>query len=301
MMSTYLSTSSYAWADPVCKALQMAGAALEPAERDQWVFSTSNGVVVGGTARLREEWFLMQAACPEPIRKALEANPDGAWALLARNAALRGGVRYGMNGSGQPMLLAELPLGRGLDLQGLISRALEGVRQAWHEPPDPTPTDPPEADPAPAPDWAALCAEAGWACAPRGTGDVAIDVGYGHGAGRVLLTKPPHPRARLTFGGPKTAEQASQTAMGRLLMQASGLIRLVRPVTTADGLPAFEYRWDTAPEPFLLGHVLEALSVAAQLCGGPLRALADARAAAAYLLHRGCSSLSIRSQPANLA
>lgn len=295
MSGTLASIGPNIWAQPVSKAIQMPGVSVEPSERDEWLFTTTNGVVVQGAARLRQDWLLIQAPCPETMRKICEESPEGALALLGRNAGLRGGVRCGLNGDGQPALLAELPLGRGLDIPGSVGRALEGIRQAWHEPPDADPVCAASTDPEMEVNWTGLCMEAGWTCTARGTGDVAIEVGRGYGSGRVLLSRTPHARARLTFGLPKNLEKISRIAIGRLLLAASGLIRLVRPVMAEDETPAFEYRWEDTPQSFLLGYVLEALSVAADFCGGPLCALADARVATAYLLHRGWSSLGIPS------
>lgn len=288
MSATITTIVANPWLKAARDAFEEAGAGIEPCGADAFAFTTKNGVMVRGGARLQPDWLLLRAPCSEAMHKVQEESPEGALALIERNATLRGGVRFGIGDGGRPGLFAEIPLTRGLDLRSPVARALEGIRQAWHEQRAAVSCAAPLEGDAETIDWAKLCAEAGWQSAPRATGDVAVEVGRARCSERVLLTCGSPPRAQWRFHAPEGVDPACRAAAGSLLLAASGLVRLVRPVTTDEGV-GFEHQWEDRPQSFLLGRVLEALTVAAGLCGGPLLALSSPRVASAFLRRRGWS------------
>jgi hypothetical protein len=221
-------------------------------------------------ARQDEPWLVMTA----PVAGSFELS-----ALPARNAGLPGLVKFALSADGEPEIRAEIPLDE--EAAPLIREALRGFERAFAlvrggecEPP------PGEASPAVSQDdLKRLCAEAGWACTPRGDNSCAVELEC-PGAFLQASLAPRGDGLRVSVQLASCDKSAADpvSALSILFLKTGAAVRMARPVfETNEGRvhARFEVTFSAVPSPAQLAHALSALSVAAQLCAEEAGALQE--------------------------
>lgn len=227
------------------------------------------------SARLDDAWLLLSAPVPATT------------AMLARNGALSGHVKFVLSENGELQLRAEVPLDE--DAEPLIRAAwaaMESALAALRGEAVPTPVG--EAEPALAQDAIArLCAEAGWPATLRSDGSCAVEIeSPGAFVQASLTARGAGLRAAVQLASLPAAATASVSAVSRLLLIIGGVVRLARPamnMSEGRALPRLEVTFSSSPAADALAHALASLSVAHQLCAEEARALHDPNLAGEFL------------------
>jgi len=141
-------------------------------------------------------------------------------------------------------------------------------------------------------DLAALVAEASWACVPRASGQLAVDLGV-RGQFCQAIVEPSGTggcRARLELARLAAAEDVTRDATAILLLTVAHLVRFVRAgAESADGMTSVFLEADipsaaTAAE---LHHALSALSVGGRMAGREVKTFGNHHIAIHYLAATG--------------
>ena len=224
------------------------------------------------TAWVDDSWLVMQSPA---------LGETSAAAMLARNSMLPALVKFALDGSGNPMICAQIPIA---DLTGsapLIRSTCEGIATAAADSPAPI------GIPVTPPDLQGLCAEARWDFTTRSDGSLAVELEC-HGAFAQASLRAHgegvHLSVELADCLPCSPE--SESAIALLLLIAGGAVRLARPVLEQGGemrTPRFEAVFSTIPSAAELSHALCALSVAFAACSEEVRVLWDPNVASEYL------------------
>ncbi len=252
------------------------------AEGNRWEM-----VIAGrrGTATLANQWFVIDF----PSRPGRPRRPTG---FLAQNAQFSGNAKFVFDG-GLVRLRAEVPIDEPAvqdsdELEALVMRSIVGVSVALG------------ADSVGAPPKAVLgsaavaeqltslpklCAEVGWSFSERSEGRISVDLDVADGA--YYQANVEHHPTGIHIGvnpnrGDPPGEEISRLAIAALMLSVTGSVRMVSAISRrSNGEPEkghdahFQVRLPATTSSTNLAHSLSALSVACDLCGREVRALAE--------------------------
>lgn len=300
----------------VADALERYTTGLKEIGAGTYAYALTNGTILSGTARVEDgEWVHLSVRLPATLGQGLCAG-DRAWDLLRWNAEISGGGKWalarGRDGRTAVALRAEIPLDEAADLPERVAQAFAGFKavarhfqEGWDEgrgardgnetegngdrsAASSVPRPPSLAAPGGV-DLRQLCTEAGWPFNDRAAGRLAVPLEVADGFCTALLEEDAGGGHRLTaeLAACESMSPESRQAIGRLLLRASGALRMARAAAEeANGRAAvrLEVAWASPACAAELGHALAALSVGCgHLCGKEVLALQDERIAREYL------------------
>jgi hypothetical protein len=298
---------------PITEWLQHRADAVEAAGRGRWKFALSGRASLRGTARLEDDWLLLEAPSSGG-RRPKRLTPERLERLLQYNAELRGGAKFGLGGDPpQVVLSAEIPTDLDqVELESRLAEAFVGFRQgrlkssrkrahhaaepevAWnvHDGQDPDGQDPEGPTDR---DLSRLCEEAGWPFAERASGRVAVQLDVRDQFYQALMERTWAGGLRLwvELGNDVSDAASSRFAVSVLLLSACRAVRMARAAATpVNGVTA--YCWEVslgdAAGSRELQHALASLSVACRVSAREVQALQHEAIARHYLMVRGWSS-----------
>ena len=265
--------------DSVRAMLVAIAGAVVPARgrRNAWQFGLPNGTVHDVFAVCTAGFLHLETDAGEAIGTASK-EARCRWPALMWNARLPGAAKFALGRAGQLRLQAELLLDDA-DLEGRVRAACRGFNAAWAGEPELE-----LATAGPAVELERLCTEAGWAFTAHSPDRLAVKLA-GAATGQVV---------RLPEGVTVVVEllecealaPVCRAAMAVLLLSASALVRLVRPVAvTADGITSvgLEVPLGAVPTPAAVAGALEGLSVAGGLLAEEVAALGNESCAGEFL------------------
>jgi hypothetical protein len=235
-------------------------------------------------ARIADSWLVITSPLPE-------AYP--APSLITCNGRLPGWVKFAVEVDGCQQVRAELPLDEELCGAAAVHEILKGIQFA-HAILSGEQSGPVQPELLPTPTQTALLSlseEAGWPAIARGDTAIAVELecrGAFHQA--VLAPFANGLRAFTEFAACENPESQVMEATSHFLLDASRVIRMVRPVLDQNAgkeTPGFEFLLSSAPSIGLLAHALSGLSIACRLCAKEMRALQNTDVANQYLALRG--------------
>jgi hypothetical protein len=269
-------------------------AATVAGEEDRWEMTIG---ARRGTAGVADSWGVLDF----PNQPGRPRRPTG---FLEQNAQLPGNAKYVLDG-GSIRLRAEVPIDEPAvqdpdELDTLVVRSIAGLSKAL----DVDTSDAvcksaldDEADAAIDNELVSLpklCTEAGWNFSERSEGRVSVDLDVADGA-LYQANVEHHPRGIRISANPNRGdppgEEISRLAVAALMLSASGTVRMVSAVSRrSNGKPVaghdafFQVELPATTSGATFAHSLSALSVACELCGREVRALAeDPKLARAFL------------------
>ena len=253
-------------------------------------------------AHIRDGWLQLSA----PLRRDRIGRTADLWPLLGRNAHVSGPTRLALApGRRSPQLRADLWIEDGED-EEIASRVVslcEDIRQCARAFPGSTALEsqrPPGPGPRPSTDAGRvveLCAEAGWPCATRATGDAVATID----AGAASYTARFEPGAHDALGIVVDVFEAgayspdSRAAAALLLLAVSSTVRLVKGVARqrGGGETGAMVAWCPGPVSApAVDRALASLAVACEIAGREALALGDLSTARAYLAWQGWEAVS---------
>jgi len=241
---------------------------VERVEGQQWELVFTNSHAQYATARLDEDWLLLDAP--------LGANAGGfaPGKLLAWNGRLSGNSKYALAPGGATHLRAEIPLLEGVQLRNRLGGACLGFQEALRllegEADAVAASD--AAGSETASDLISLMADSGWPFTERSAGRLAVPLEARQGFFQAMVEAGAGSAVRVSLDLVRWEEPSPQSrqALSVLLLTACGALRLARAVAEeADSRTSawFEVRFSEAPEVAELACALAALSVAPRRCG----------------------------------
>lgn len=241
-----------------------------------------------GTALLSGFWFIIDFP---PGR----GRPQRPIRLLEQNAQLPGNAKHVLAG-GSARTRAEIPLdATGFqtveELEALVRRSIVGVAVALGAEPDgagPTAVPDPAAETvkaAPQAILTGLCADSGWSFSERSENSISVDLEVADSAHYRASVEPSPGGIHLSVNpnrGEPPAEETSRKAVAALMLSVAGSVRMVSAFSRPSngkgerGHDTF-FRVELPPtaSSSTFAHSLSALSVACELCGREVRALAE--------------------------
>lgn len=276
----------------VGEALQKCVPAAARTGAGRWGFSLANGRPHRFDARLADGWLLLDAAAGAHGR-------TDAWELLRLNARLGGSAKLARTASGETRLRAELPAAHDeIDLVPLLAETCAGLRAALGalhgeaESHDSGPELEGRVGDDPVARLRELCEEAGWTASARAGGELAVELEVPGEFRQATLREETRGRLSATVEvlAPTELSAVSSEAVGALLLEAAGLVRLVRPAAIetedAGGARAARFEVVLPASAAGVGRALSALSVACAEFGREATGLASREVALRYLAAR---------------
>ena len=278
-------------------------ATVKHAGDGRWEFELVNGKTLGVSARLVDDWLLMEAPLADRLAR------DAWWELLRLNAALQGISKFVVTrGSRSAHVRADVPLPGDEDPEGgcasefdgaLTNRVLEacaGLKAALRSfrgerASDPVISAPPETPQGRAEDGIEalrrLCGAAGWPFIERSSGKLMVDLDVRSGFYQAAVERRAE-GAHLTVEVARAEgfRETSRQALGRLLLETGARVRLARPSIDERQdqiVLRFEVRFATMPTAVELSRAFASLSVACAMSGREARAIQDDAIARSYL------------------
>jgi hypothetical protein len=258
-----------------------------------WRFALRNGTPHVLTAKTQDDWLVIESDCSTKGQP-----PALFWEALARNASLAGLAKLVLAREESLRLRAEIPLVESGDLTTRLREACSGFQAEWsHDDAQPS-SALSSAGPAEPVDLKSLFTEAGWPFVERSGRKLAIELEVPGGYSQALLIPTAHGvriSCEITMIDRITDE--CRQAMGRFLLDASGLVRMARASVMTSGdstIAQFEAVFGTAPSPLEISRALECLSVACSCCGEEIKALQTPAIAERYLALRADATPAIR-------
>lgn len=272
--------------------LEKCAPLVEAVGRRKWNFILNNGSMLLVTAQANDEWLHLQAS----LEPKAAADVD-AWKLLQLNHQL-GLSRFALlPGERGAHLRAEIALDEEVDLARRLHEAcaglkagagrLHGEKPAEHEKLSPAITID-AAAPKGGPELQHLCREAGWQFTEKSATRLAVELEAGDGFYQAVIEERPGGEVLVSIevARDEAFGEWSRRALGAMLLQACGVVRLTRAAIRETGGQAtalFEVLFPTMPCAVELGHALSALSLSCRLCGREVAAMQDERVARNYL------------------
>mgnify|MGYP000897574707 CR=1 FL=1 len=264
------------------QALRGAGMELKQVREGRWDFSFKNGSVQTGLALCTEEWLHLSAPAPKAVLERDGRLPETQWALLEANGLLSGGIRYGIAPDASVRLYADVPLRpETAAVQEAVARACKGFRAAHRVSSSRAETPDETADETVSP--AELCRAAGWAPEVRASGECAVALETPRMRWQGLFSAEAPWRVWTSVPVAVRPDSVGGGALARLLLEASRLFCMVRPVWRGAGELEFEAFLGAHPSSDDVHWALSALSTGMGLCGGVVSAFSDEAIANAYL------------------
>ena len=284
-------------------ALGRCAASAKQAGSGHWEFALANGKVLGVSARLVEDWLLLDSPLTDRI------GPGDWWRLLRLNRTLHGLSKFVLMPDGQSVhLLADIPLPGADDTDGdsermsdgvLTTRLVEtcgGLKAAYRNflgekvseyPTSASPVNPEGPVNNRVAQLRQLCGDAGWPFIERSAGTLMVDLDVRGGYYQAAVEQ--------RFDGVEVAVEIAQSealgetsrrALSLLLLATGAIVRLARPSIEEHEYQAamrFDVRFTTMPAAVELAHAFASLSVACAMSGREARALQDDAIARDYL------------------
>ena len=274
-------------------ALGQCATSVKLAGNRHWEFTLANGKPLGVTARLSEEWLVLDALVSERITR-------GAWwDLLRLNAGIRGLSRFAL--AKQVRLRADIPLTDEDDASALTTRLLEtcaGLKAAFgslrgEKPGDQSATTrdrfekPGEQQ---VDELRRRCSETSWRFIERSAGKLMIDLDVRSGFYQATVE---HREAGVAVSveilQPNVLSETCRQALALLLLATGAQVKLARPSVEENENRIdvrFEVRFDSPPTANELEHAFSGLSVACEIAAREAHALQDDSIARDYLALR---------------
>jgi hypothetical protein len=282
------------WAADIGAALDKYATAVMDGARDRWVFALSNGIDLHVSARLEDDWLLLESApLPRPTQPIGEPLGERTpWEVLRWHAGLSSGVKFATAPTATALSLrAELPLIEDCDVRTRIREAcaalkMAGARRAGRDETTAAPVVAASADAGAAADVFQLCRETTWNVIEREPGTAMVDLevpgAFQQAAVRACAGGGVVVSAALATERDDPLSPARRHALGLLLLRTGGVVRMARAATDMDdGTGArFEVVFAGRPHPAELAHAIAALSVAWRLAGAEANVLANDEAVA---------------------
>lgn len=286
----------------IADVLQGCASSVNKSGGGGWDISLSNGKALPMTARLSNDWLLLDAPVSDRVAR------EDLWQLLRLNATLPGFSKFVLTPRRSVHLRADVPLPQedeSIDAQDpldanlatRLSEACSNLKAAYgllrgeeigHAS---LPVDHDERNENRAEELRRGCAETGWPFVERAGGRTMIELDVRdsfyqavveqRGAGAQLWVE-------LSCSGDLTP--ISRQALSVLLLTTGDQVRLARPsVDGRQALPVarFEVIFNTPPTVSDFRHALSSLSVASAICGREALAVRDEDIARQYLAIRG--------------
>lgn len=266
--------------------LRASASAFVAAADGRWHFELANGMRTSVTARLAGEWLEVTAPAPD----GRSASSGDAWSLLRFNARLAGPGRLALaRRDERPHLRAELFLDDTTDVAAQVAALCEETREALHalqvgsEATD-WPRNTVKTEPGPPAHLAEWCADAGWPCSERSSGELAVTIGAL--PARVGLSAGGRLRAVVELADAAAYAPVCRHAAGLLLLRVSALVRSVKGIvdTSADGAETLGLAVvDQEVSSAAIDRALSALTVATALVARETNVLRHESIAREYL------------------
>ena len=282
--------------------LEKFGTKVKRESEGRWNFNLCNGKSLHVHARLENEWLLLDAPVQVHSNDGQERNRR----MLLWNGDLAGLSKYAMLPADPDVRIrAEIPLAQEIQetsIGNILGETCEGFRQAADHiasigGSNRTGQSPVEVVSAgteslPTFDFGPVLNETGWAYTPRSPGRTSVDLECGREFFQALLEARPDGSIRASAELVRWQDPAKEScdALALLLLSASAIVRMVRPVadTAPDHIAAgFEVQFAAPPSAAWLDRTLAALSVACGLCGREAAILNDRAIARQYLALHG--------------
>lgn len=269
--------------------------AVRPTGRSSWKATPHADGAEDIHVRKMDGWFALNSELTGQTAH-LAKNAEGAWNCLVANRDFSGGAMFVIQPeTGKLEAAAEiLSAEEEPDWELRLGEAFHGVTQASRWQPGLKVLDG-NADPDVCLDLADLCQSAGWTGNERADGSVAVSLESQEsvllGNGGLALVEHDADRGvvvRAEMLSAKVEEMTPQTrlAIARMLLKAGCMVLLARPVAWESDSrikAGFEVALGSAATPGRLSAALGALSVAWQVCGREVHALAFQAIAEAFL------------------
>jgi hypothetical protein len=280
----------------VGESLKKCAPLVERVGQGEWNFILNNGSMLLVSARADEHWLQLDA----PINGS-ESQVDP-WQLLKLNQRLGGLSKVAsITGKSGLRARAEISLDEEVDMHRRLKEACSGLKSAagsFHgEGPEKPTGNPAKAGPGEnnqrdAAGLRKLFEASGWTFTERSEAKLAIDLETRGGFYQAIAEQEPGGGVSLAVELTRDTgfRECSKRSIGKLLLRASAMVRLARPIVKEEGEETtayFEVRFQTAPCASELGHALSALAVASRLCGKTADAMRSEVVAANYLTYQG--------------
>jgi hypothetical protein len=275
--------------DRIPGALRDLAPGLEAAGYDAWTLNPTVDAASRVVVRRRGDWLLFEMPSaehePRPSWELLDtagAGPGPGKAVLApdgRTFHVRADVPAGLNGTLGDRCREAMASVR------LIDALLRGHLKAEAGSPSAPLTADPEESPRPLRE---LCAEAGWSVRERATGELVVDLKTARGSYAAEAVTEPEGTTRIfvRLARFESLSETSREALGRFLLTAGRVLRLVRPVIRDEeaGLTVgFEFQTCLSVTAEDVDEALNALATAAQEFGREAKSLGDETLARRYM------------------
>jgi hypothetical protein len=293
--------------DQIAISLGRCAASVKQAGSGHWEFSLANGKPLGVSARLFEEWLLLDAPLTDRIGR------GGWWDLLRLNATLQGLSKFVLRPAARSVhLRADIPLPGDEDFEGdcesgldslLTTRLLDacaGLKGAFRSFRGEKSSEQPALASSVNVEGQAnngveelrrLCGDAGWPFIERSAGKLMIDLDVRSGFYQAAVEhRAEGAHVSVEIARSEALAETSRQALSMLLLGTGALVRLACPSIqeTEDQIVArFEVRFTTMPTAVDLTHAFASLSVACAMSGREARAIQDEVIAEDYLAMLG--------------
>lgn len=292
-------------------SLTRCAASVKEAGSGHWEFALANGKTLGVSARLVEDWLLLDAPLADGMAR------GSWWDLLRLNATLQGLSKFVLMPDARTVhLRADIPLPEdedsesdcGSQLEGvLITRLLEtcaglkaayrsfrGEKMSEHSMPD-SPVNPEGPGKNRVEELRRLCGDTAWPFIERSAGKLMIDLDVRGGFYQAAVEQRDEgAEVAVEIVRSEALGEASRQALSLLLLGTGALVRLARPsIEERENQIAarFEVRFTTTPTAVELAHAFASLSIACAMSGREARALQDETLARDYLAMLGVQAL----------
>ncbi len=290
-------------------ALARCAAPVKQAGGGRWEFALANGKPLGVSARLFEDWLLLDAPLTDGISR------GGWWNLLRLNAALHGLSKFVlMPGARSVHLRADLPLPgdddserdcesgldsvlttRLLETCACLKAAYRSFRGEKSEHAMPASSVNPEGPGKnQVEELRRLCGDAGWPFIERSAGKLMVDLDVRSGFYQAAVEQRDEgAEVAVEIVRSEALGETSRQALSLLLLGTGALVRMARPsMEEKENQIAmrFEVRFTTTPTAVELAHAFASLSVACAMSGREARAIQDEVIARDYLAMLGAQA-----------
>lgn len=291
-------------------ALARCAAPVKQAGGGHWEFALANGKPLGVSARLFEDWLLLDAPLTDGIAR------GGWWNLLRLNAALNGLSKFVLTPDARSVhLRADIPLPEDedsesdceSDLDGVLTtrlretcaglkaayRSFRGEKTSEHAMPASS-VNPEGPGKNRVDELRRLCGDAGWPFIERSGGKLMVDLDVRSGFYQAAVEQRDEgAEVAVEIVRSEVLGETSRQALSLLLLGTGALVRLARPsIEERENQIAirFEVRFTTTPTAVEFAHAFASLSVACAMSGREARALQDEVIARDYLAMMGAQA-----------
>ena len=286
----------------ILKALRECASSTEQIGSGRWNLALANGKSLTVTARLFDEWLLLDSPLSDRVAR------RDMWNLLRMNATLEGLSKFVLMADNRSVhLRADVPLLDEHDLErdsddeldgeltARLHSACAGLKAAFRSFQGETmnqhrvstaPKNSKANGGSGAGELQSVCGDAGWPFIERSAGKFVVDLDARGGFYQATVEQRDAGAHVSVEIAQAAVAETSRQALSALLLKAGGLVRMARPSLEekeGDIAARFEVRFDAMPTAFELTHAFSSLSVACTLCGREARSIEDEVIAREYL------------------